>query len=173
MNLKLEYILGGLGLACLLLALIFSTSTGNKQSLTLPGNGGVFGPITVKENNTAYTITVQNHVPLNSWSNINIDVLDHQKQLLFAFSDGMWHERGRDSDGTWIESKSKFTIDTTFKEAGQYYLSVTAERNDDTGRNITISAVQKRGSHLPFLILGAIALYVQSFYFISIKQQTQ
>ncbi|ODS24103.1 hypothetical protein AB835_05055 [Candidatus Endobugula sertula] len=165
MKLKLEYILGGFGIGCLLFALIFSGASSNEKALVLPGSGGIFSPITVKKNNTVYGITINNDVPLNAWSNISVDVLDNQKQLLFNFSDGMWHESGYDSDGRWTESKNQFTMDITFQKAGQYYLRVSAERNDGVGQNIQISVARKSGSHIPFLILGIISLVCAAILF--------
>jgi hypothetical protein len=163
---KPSHILGIFGAICILLSFILSSNINSTQQASqLSGQGGAFGPIVVKDNNTPYTIKVRNPVALNKWSNIEVDVLDKDKKVLFSFGDGMWNERGRDADGAWAESKKEFSIDVTFKKAGQYFLNIKSERNDGAGSNITVIAIQKRGSKVPFMALGIISLLIAfAFY---------
>ena len=154
---KPSYILGIFGAICVLLSFILSSNINSTQQVSrLSGQGGAFGPIVVKDNNTPYTIKVRNPVALNKWSNIEVDVLDQNKKVLFSFGDGMWNERGYD----WAESKNEFSIDVTLKKSGKYFLNIKSERNDGAGSNITVSVIQKRGSKLPFLALGVISLFI-------------
>lgn len=79
----------------------------------------------------------------------------------------MWHESGYDSDGRWEESKTKYSMDVIFKEPGEYYFDVKTERNDGIGNNVKISAVEERGSNVPFLTLAILSAIVGgiAFYF--------
>jgi hypothetical protein len=156
---KPTYIIGIFGVISILISFIFSSNIHSSQQVSaLKGEGGAFGPIVVEKNNTAYEIKIKNPVALNKWSNIEVDVLDNNKKLLFTFGDGMWNERGRDADGNWAESKSEFTLDITLKKSGQYFLDIKAERNDNAGNNIIVTVTQKRGSKVPFLVLGILCL---------------
>ncbi len=157
---KYPIIFGGYGALCLLLAAIFSMSVSDKQLTTLEGKGGVFGPLNVKEKSAVYNIEIRNQVDLFKWSNIEVNVLDAQKNHLFGFSDGLWRESGRDSDGSWEESKTDTSMKLTFKQPGIYYFDVKAERSDDQGYPIYVEVSQSRGSHLPFMILGFLSLLV-------------
>jgi len=155
---KSSYILGVFGVICLLGAAIFSSDVSEVETKILPGEGGIFGPLMIKEKNSSYEVTLKNYVALNKWSHIEVEVLDANKNYLFGFGDDMWHESGRDSDGAWVESKTDYSMDITFKEPGEYYLNVGSERNDGKGGSIAISAVKKRGSNIAFLTIGVVSL---------------
>ncbi len=155
---KTSYILGIYGVICLIFVLVFSGDVSKVQTQMLPGSGGIFGPIVVKEKKSSYEIGVSNRVALNKWSFVEVKVLDANKKYLYGFGDGMWHESGRDSDGYWEESKTKYTMDVTFKDLGEYYLDVASERNDGVGNSINVSAVKERGSNILFLTIGVISL---------------
>lgn len=77
------------GVVCLFFSMIFSGGGANKQTQTLPGHGGLFGPVVVKDKNATYEITIKNRVALKKWSNISVDILDEKQQYLFNFGDGM------------------------------------------------------------------------------------
>lgn len=164
---KSSYMLGIYGTICLLFAAIFSADVSNVETKTLSGKGGVFGPLIVKDKNSSYEVSIKNYVPLNKWSYVEIGVLDDNKEHLFSFGDEMWHESGYDSDGQWVESKTDYSMDITFKKAGQYYFDVGSERNDGNGNSIVISAVKERGSNVLFLVLGVLSLIIGGviFYF--------
>ncbi len=157
---KSSYILGVFGVVCLLLAAFFSADVSEVKTQTLDGKGGIFGPLVIEEKNSSYEVTVRNNVALNRWSYIEVGVLNSKKEHLFSFGDGMWHESGRDSDGAWVEAKSDYSMDITFKEPGEYYFDVGSERNDGAGNPIVISAVKERGSNIAFLILGVLSLII-------------
>ena len=156
---KSSYILGVFGAICLLFAAIFSANVSDVETKTLSGKGGVFGPLIVRENNSSYEFVIKNYVPLNKWSSIEIEVLNEKKEYLFSFGDEMWHESGYD-EGPWVESKTDFSMDITFKKPGQYYFNVNSERNDGNGNSIVISAVKERGSNIAFLVLGVLGLAI-------------
>jgi len=155
---KISYILGAFSVICFVFALIYSSDISDVKSKTLTGDGGEYGPLIVKEKNASYEITISNYVQLNKWSYIEVEVLDENKQHLFSFGDGMWHESGYDDEGAWEESKTKYSMDVTFKEPGKYYLKIVSERNDGPGNPIVISTVQERGSNVAFTVLGVISL---------------
>lgn len=163
---RLSYIFGVFGVICLIFAMIYSSNVTEHQVKTLSGSGGIYGPLVVPKNNTSYEVTIKNNVALNAWSNIEVDVLDSNKQHLFSFGEGMWHERGRDSDGSWQESKTSYSMDITFQKAGEYYFNVSAERNDGGGNPIIFSIAQKRGSSVAFIVLGVFSLVlgIATFY---------
>ena len=140
---KLSYILGIFSVICFLAAMIFSGDVSKTQSQQLTGDGGLFGPFIVKEKNSNY---------------IEVNVLDKNKNYLFGFGDSMWHESGYDDEGRWEESKTKYSMDITFKDAGEYYFEVKSERNDGQGNAILLNIVKERGSNVPFITLGVISL---------------
>ena len=155
---KISYILGAFSAIFFVFALIYSGDISDVESKTLTGVGGDYGPLVVKEKNSSYEITISNHVQLNKWSYIEVEVLDEKKQHLFSFGDGMWHESGYDDEGAWEESNTSYSMDITLKKPGEYYFKIISERNDGEGNPIVISSVQKRGSNVAFISLGVISL---------------
>jgi len=116
------------------------------------------GPVIVGRNHETYNIQVRTiGMPVQSWSFVQGQVLDANKQYLFAFGEDLWHEAGRDSDGSWDESLNKYDMDITFPKAGHYYLRFETESNSPPSAvNIRIS--KQRGSSLPHFWFGLFCL---------------
>ena len=81
------------------------------------------------------------------------------KNYLFSFGDEFWHESGYD-EGHWEETYKKMEMQAHFKEAGTYYLSVSAESNGSLtdGGGYIITLERHRGSGLAFKWLWMISL---------------
>lgn len=162
---KSSYILGIFSLVCFIAAMVFSADVSKVESKTISGTGGIYGPFTVKEKNSSYEIIIKNHVALREWSFIEVNVLDKDKNHLFGFGDGMWHESGYDDEGRWEESKTDYSMDVTFKDAGEYYFEIKSQSNEPQIRPITIKIVKERGSNVLFITLGILSLLAALFLF--------
>ena len=148
------------GLLCLIIAFVLSFNTGQEIKQTVSMQGGDFiGPLKVAKANTVYLIDVIQSVSSNSWTFLNIDVLDEQKQYLFSFGDELWHESGYDSEGGWSESNNSFNLKMTLPKKGIYYFNLKGEKGGgNTNSHATVTINQKVGSSLALSILGIISL---------------
>jgi len=147
------------GSICLISALFVNFSRGKSISKSLPLQGGIVGPIQVKKDRTVYLVEVFQRVNYGQWSSVTGNVLDQDKNYLFGFGEELWAESGRDSEGTWAESKNSYKMKMTLQK-GTYYFEFESERSRNVSGNITILVHRKRGSPLPFLIAGIIALII-------------
>ncbi len=159
---KLSYIFGIFAIISFIMAGVYSSDVSKMEIKTMSGEGGTYGPLLVKEKNASYEIVIKNNVALNKWSFIEVNVLDKDKNYLFGFGDGMWHESGYD-EGPWEESKTDFSMDITFKDPGEYYFEVKADRNDGAGNAIVINIVKEKGSNVPFITLAIISIIAAIF----------
>jgi len=126
----------------------------------LPPRGGIIGPITVHRPNTVFDVRVHKTVPMMRWAYVGGNVLDAEQEYLFGFGDELWAERGRDSDGRWVERKYSYDVNITLPRAGKYYLEAEVQvgfRQKDK-YPVTITVARKKGSWVPLAWLGALAL---------------
>jgi len=147
------------GCICLISALVVNFSRGRLIHKSLPPQGGIIGPIQVKKNQTVYLVKVSQYTRDREWSSVTGNVLDQNKNYLFGFGEEFWKESGRDSEGSWTESKHKYDIKVTLQK-GTYYFEFESERSRNVSDNIKISVYRKTGSSLPFLIAGVLALII-------------
>lgn len=159
---KSSYIFGIFAVICFIMAGVYSSDVSKMEIKSMSGEGGIYGPLLVNKKNDSYEIVIKNNVALNKWSFIEVNVLDKDKKHMFGFGDGMWHESGYD-EGYWEESKTDFSMDVTFKDPGQYYFEVKAERNDGKGNPIIIHIVKEKGSNVPFITLAIISIIAAIF----------
>lgn len=80
---------------------------------------------TVKKPGDIFRLEVNGKMPWNSWKAIELEVFDPQGRYLFTLSDELWAETGRDSEGTWRETKERFYFEQRFSEIGQYAVYIT------------------------------------------------
>ena len=149
------------GLLSLVTAWFYSMETEQvlNTSFKPSGNGAVVevGPLTVQKNNEIYGIHVQADLSAQSWSQIEGEVLDAEKEYLFSFGKELTYYSGRDEDGTWTEIDDTYTMNVTFPQAGTYYLSFESE-SSTIPDSIVVRISQKRGSSLPHLWFGIATL---------------
>lgn len=118
-------------------------------------SSNVVGPINVRRRGTVYEIGLYASLPVQSWSFIEGEVLDAEKEYLYSFGKELWHETGRDSDGAWRENKNHFKMKVTFPKPGTYYLNFKTEKSRNISNiNAFVSVNKKRGSALPHFWLG-------------------
>ena len=119
------------------------------------------GPITVLKSKEVYEITIASGLPENTWSFVEGEVLDAEKEYLFSFGKELWHETGYD-DGAWRESETSYSMKLTFPEPGQYYLNLKSSGtyNPDA---LQVDISKKRGSSLPHLVFGLFTLVIGIF----------
>ena len=144
---------------------VYSSDVSKMEIKSMSGEGGTYGPLVVHKKNENYELVIKNNVALNKWSFIEVNVLDKDKKHLFGFGDGMWHESGYDDEGRWEESKTDYSMDVTFKDPGEYYFEVKADRNDGKGNPIILNVVKEKekGSNVPFITLAIISIIVAIF----------
>ncbi len=86
---------------------------------------------TYSKKDTPYTFRVPNDgqimlfevkgsVAMNSWKSIDIEIYDAQGNYLFAYTDELWAESGRDSDGRWTEYHTHLEYKQRFPSKGEY-----------------------------------------------------
>ena len=162
------------GVICLITALVLSSSTEDTIKKTFPAEGGKFGPIEIQKQNEVIKIRVSQDVANRQWSTIEAEVVDAKNQYLFAFSEGLWFETGRDSEGQWQEGKRNYDIPITFSKRGSYYINFKSENSGSAGvGQIRVEVTKKLGSHLAHLWLGIISLIagiVISYLFGGLKE---
>lgn len=117
----------------------------------------LIGPINVKKRREVYEISIVASLPAQSWSFIEGEVLDQDKEYLFSFGKELWYETGRDADGAWSENKNHYSIRVTFPQPGTYYLNFKTDSNK-MPQNGVVKVTRKRGSALPHFWFGIIAL---------------
>jgi|UPI00037AC892 hypothetical protein len=116
------------------------------------------GPVIVGRSHETYNIRVHTiGMAAQSWSFIEGQVLNANKQYLFAFGEDLWHETGRDADGYWDESLSDYDMDITFPKPGYYYLRFNTESNNPPSA-VDIRISKQRGSSLPHFWFGLLSL---------------
>lgn len=118
-------------------------------------------PIIVETPGEVYEVTISSRVDENTWSFYEVEVLDEKDNYLFSFGEELWHETGRDSDGSWREKYERFDTKMTFPEPGIYKLNflVTSKRKNSVKR-ATVVFTKRNGSsiaHFWFAVLLAIA----------------
>ena len=119
----------------------------------------MIGPIQVDRRNSPYQIQVySDHMPSSSWSYIQGEVLDVNKEYLFSFGSEMYHETGRDSDGPWTEKITNYRMKITFPEKGTYYLHFVQENNYGKNKSVNVAVSKMRGSALPHLWFAIFAV---------------
>lgn len=118
-----------------------------------------FGPLTTKKYNETYAITLAASLPVNTWSFVEGEVLDGEKEYLFSFGKELWHETGRDSDGQWTESDNSYMMKITLPEPGTYYLRFKTQGSYDIAA-LRVVINKRNGSSLPHMVLGFFALAI-------------
>lgn len=132
-----------------------------QDSQTFEKEGGLYGPFTTTSDNEIYNIVVHQELFPNSWSYVNISLLDEEQEDLFTISESLWAETGYDQ-GYWSESDLKFNSDITVSNKGKYYLLFEPEFSTDPSKigQMTVTVYKKNGSSLPFVMGGFISLLI-------------
>jgi hypothetical protein len=152
------------GLLGLLTAWIYSMETENIINTSfrpagLSGQSAEVGPIKVNKNNESYSISIKANMPSQSWANIESQVLDSNRQYLFSFGKELSRYSGRDSEGSWAEVDNGYSMNVTFPKRGIYYLQFNTE-SDRVPSVVAVRVSKKRGSSLPHMWFGIIALLI-------------
>ncbi|MDQ7004690.1 MAG: hypothetical protein Q9N67_07160 [Ghiorsea sp.] len=124
-------------------------------------NTALTGPIHIKSNGATYQVRVKAvQMSMQSWTFIEGKVLDKNKQYLFSFGKDLWKESGVDYEGySWSEKDDAFEIKVNFPKAGEYYIQLQAESNNQPDI-IAVTVTKKMGSSLPHIWLGIIFLLI-------------
>jgi len=130
----------------------------------------IVGSIKVTKARQVFEIAVKADMPVQSWSFIEGEVLDSDKEYLFAFGKELWHETGRDSEGPWRENKNTYKIKVSFPHPGSYYLNFKIESNKDPSI-VYVTVTKKQGSALPHFWFGVILLIIGSMLLNQTKEE--
>jgi hypothetical protein len=145
-------------LVCFLSSCAFNLNRETVAVKQLPPAGGIIGPITVAKDRTTYHVKVQQPIRKSGhWATVSGEVLDANKKYLFGFGKEFWAESGRDSDGYWSESVTKYDMKVNLGK-GTYYLGIATERHPGVTDGIQVKVQRKSGSGLPFTIAGIMAM---------------
>ncbi len=126
----------------------------------MPEAEEVLIPLTVARNKTTYEIEIKAHnMPTNSWTIASGELLDSNKEYLFSFSQEMWIETGRDSEGPWKETEDDYSMKITIPKAGKYYLSFDIEGKHKSPQ-INVKVTRQLGSTIPHFWLGIFLIII-------------
>ncbi len=114
-----------------------------------------FGPIAVSEKGAVYRISVNAKLANQSWSFIEGEVLNNDKEYLFSFGKELSYYSGSD----WSEVDDDYSIKVTFPQIGKYYLRFKTESSHNP-QNITVKVSSRVGSSLPHFWFGIITLII-------------
>ncbi|MBT4921570.1 MAG: hypothetical protein HON23_00980 [Rickettsiales bacterium] len=146
------------GIISILTSFFFSAGTKEGYQAKLSPNE-IWGPIQVNKKNASYKVKIQANLGRQSWSFLEIEVLDSEKEYLYSFGKELWRESGRDSEGAWQENNTSYKMNITFAKTGNYYFRLKSDSNRAMGPvHVLISRV--RGSGIPHLIFGIICIIV-------------
>lgn len=145
--------------AAFLITTIYDFPAGHTGTYTLPPQGGEV-PLAVDKAGQVYSISLrQPLVRYNTWSVLSGTLLDENHQFLMHFNKELWKETGRDSDGTWREESTTYTMNLTMPRAGMHYLTFDTDMSSpDAGRNISVKIQPRLGSSLATFIFGFVCL---------------
>lgn len=128
-------------------------------SPTKQGASAEVGPLNVRKYGEVYSINIKADLPRQSWSHIQGEVLNSNKQYLFAFGEELSRYSGVDSDGSWSEVKNDYDVNVTFPKPGVYYAKLSVE-GDRFPSNVQVKISKKRGSALPHFWFGILSLII-------------
>ena len=144
---------------CLFTSLFFS-GTSNERAEDL-GHEGLFGPIDVREDRSVYAVEIRNpSLANNSWTFVEAQLLDANREYLFSVGDELSLYRGYDGGEAWTERKDSYVAKLAIPEAGTYYLRVLIEPGGSSARPVRVTVRQLAGSSQPYLVAGIVALII-------------
>ena len=122
------------------------------------------GPINVRKANHIYHIDISANLREQSWSFIEAELLDKDKNYLFSFTNELSYYSGYEGGESWTERDSHFDMNITFPKAGTYYLRFASESNK-VPSSISVRVRQQRGSAIPHMVFGVLCLVAAFFLF--------
>ncbi|MFB6306049.1 MAG: hypothetical protein ABEH43_03525 [Flavobacteriales bacterium] len=158
---------GSLSLLFIIFAVIFfiggkfMSSGGEILTKKLPYNGGIIGPLKIKEDKKVLHFKVYQRLDVkkNNWSSIELELLDENKKYMMGFGEELWAEHGRDVEGYyWEERKSNYEMNITIPEKGKYYIRVKNEMKIPEKKNIVVKIEEQQGSSFLYTIMAVICL---------------
>lgn len=118
--------------------------------------GKILGPIHVPEKGAVYSIEASTNLPLNTWTNIEVEILDEDRDYLFSAAKELWRESGYD-DGYYDETDNHYVVKVTFPEPGIYYFAFK-QAGTYIPNEITVRVNRYYASAIPHFALGIICL---------------
>lgn len=122
-------------------------------------NYGMIGPFTVTGTNQVFRIRVAADVTTNSWSFVEGELLDAEKEYLLSFGQELWDETGSEDGEFWAEADEIYAMKLTVPHPGQYYLNIKTQ-GPIVPSQITVAISRVYGSSIPHLAFGVITLLI-------------
>lgn len=143
------------------------------ETLNIPDEGYLIGPIELNSVNRLHTLYISGSSPYNAYYSIGIDILDADKDLIRENEGEIWHESGRDSDGTWSESKTSFKKYFKLTKAGTYYLQLHHWKGTGQAHNISVKLKEKTFQPIYLFIFSGLILIMAYLYHSAGRQTIQ
>ena len=147
--------------AALCLITSYFYSTGSLERRENVGPDGLVGPIEITGSNSVYEVAVhRTRSVTNTWSYVEVQVLDANKEYLFSFGDELSLYSGRDSEGFWRERNETYSTKLTIPEPGTYFLKFVIEESSRANSGFGVTLSRMAGSSLVHLVAGIAALVI-------------
>lgn len=128
------------------------------------------GPFRIGRGGIVLTVDIKAPLPDQSWTFVEAELLDDDKDYIFSFGNELWRESGRDSDGPWSETDDSLSMKLTIPDPGQYYLNIKTQ-GTVTPESLHVRVVRRLGSSIPHFAFGVLALLI-AFVLNEIKNRT-
>lgn len=141
---------------------IFSVVGSEQARAEFPAEGGQTKPFTIDKANTILDIAVSQNLPVDTWSDVTVSLVDASGEPLIGVGDGLWHEDGYDEGEYWNQADSSYSGRVVVHEPGTYRLDVEVSDNIEPIKRedapITVTAKIGGMSYIPHFAAGVIAL---------------
>ncbi len=158
----------GFAILCFITSLVMGSSTGEVINVKV-NKETVLGPVNNKKANTVYLVKVYQNLGNRASNYIGVDILNANKEFLFAFGKELWWEEGYDSDGRWTEGTKNVEMKITLKDVGEHYFRVSP---DGSAGGMHVTVEQRRGSSLPHFTMGIVSIIAGIGLLIYINRET-
>lgn len=139
---------------------LFTSFSFNTSQINLNFKDGVFGPLTVNQENSVYKTFVRQYLPYYGATDyINVEVLDKNKEYLFSFGKELYTEEGYDDEGKWTEIVDNFESKFVLKNKGEYYFKIQNE-NKNLMNLASMAVWNVSSSPIPHRNTGWIAFFL-------------
>lgn len=124
---------------CFCSAIVIANYTVSTQSFGKQEIPCRVGPI---QGDGVYTMSVVQGVPVQSWAFLEVHIETKDGQTLFSVGKELWHEKGRDSEGSWEENDIELEYDFVLPK-GEYYLKVEVPESSVEKVNVLDDSTEK------------------------------
>lgn len=143
-----------------------------QQDLTR-ANSATIGPFVVPDNWRTYKIQVSTRIFLDDWQFVELEVLDSDFNYQYSLGYDLWYQRGIDSEGHWVENRSRDHREIVFMHKGNYYFNIELQSNRQQHADVRVDFLPKKGSDIPFYILASLTAVLGFCYHMVAESRKQ